>query len=155
MITLLAEATRADELERTVYESCLPKVPLSVCLGLLCAIILDTGVQLFWKYAVLQVNADFGTFDSLWRTLTQPAFLAVAVLFLLQLFNWLKVLEKADVSYAQPITSLSYVSVCAFSAMFLHEKIAFTQLIGVALILAGVWFISQTDHNTQAEGESH
>ena len=131
------------------------KVPFSVCLGLLFAIILDTGVQLFWKFAVLQVRADFGTVDSLWQTLMQPAFFVVVALFLIQLFNWLKVLAKADVSYAQPITSLSYISVCALSAMFLHEKLSVTQLVGMALILAGVWFISQTKHDTTTAGESH
>ena len=103
------------------------KVPISVCLGLLFAIILDTGVQLFWKFAVLQVKGNFGTLESLWLTLMQPAFLAVAVLFVAQLINWLKVLSNADLSYAQPITSLSYVSVCGLSAMFLNEKISSTR----------------------------
>src|SRR4051812_21501432 len=82
------------------------RVPLHICLGLSIAIILDTGVQIFWKMAVQATeNATLvRTFDStleqlFWSVITtfeQPLFWLVVTLFLLQLANWLKVLEHAD-----------------------------------------------------------
>ncbi len=131
------------------------RVPLHVCLGLCIAIILDTGVQVFWKMAVLASenshHADgswLDTFVNLISTLENPLFWLVVTLFLLQLANWLKVLEHADLSYSQPITSLSYISVGVISAITLQEKITLLQIAGISFVLVGVWFISKSDHNT-------
>ncbi len=126
------------------------RVPLHICLGLFIAIVLDTGVQIFWKIAVE------GT-DKVPLITTIALFALVITLFLLQLANWLKVLEHADLSYSQPITSLSYISVGVLSAVYLHEKPTLLQVAGITLVLVGVWFISKTDHNTllpTQEGES-
>lgn len=84
--------------------------------------------------------------------LDHPVFLVVALLLACQLFNWLKVLDHADLSYAQPITSLSYVSVGLCSVFLLDEPIDGQMLAGIALILAGVWFISRTDHVSPPAG---
>ncbi|HEY9775241.1 MAG TPA: EamA family transporter [Planktothrix sp.] len=119
--------------------------------GLWLAIALDTGVQIFWKIAVLKVPPDADTITTAIDVLKQPLFYGVIAMFFAQLFNWLKVLGEADLSYAQPITSLSYVSVGICSALFLHEYVTVAQGIGIALILTGVWFISQTEHQSVAE----
>lgn len=121
------------------------RVPLHICVGLSIAIILDTAVQIFWKMAVL---ATKHAPDPTIATFLHPLFWLVVTLFLLQLANWLKVLEHADLSYSQPITSLSYISVGVLSAAFLDEQITLLQVCGITFVLAGVWFISRTDHNT-------
>jgi drug/metabolite transporter (DMT)-like permease len=118
------------------------RISLRLGLGLAVAIALDTVVQVFWKAA--SSTLDQGA-DGLSGIVHQPLFLVVAVLLACQLFNWLKVLDHADLSFAQPITSLSYVTVCACSAMFLEEHIDPLQTVGIALILVGVWFVSRTD----------
>jgi drug/metabolite transporter (DMT)-like permease len=122
--------------------------PTAICLGLFIAIALDTAVQLLWKSAACAVDLNGDLQAAVFQFLSQPLFWCVACLFALQLFNWKKVLAKADLSFAQPITSLSYISVLALSALFLHERITLTQIGGVVLILAGVFFISRTDHST-------
>jgi drug/metabolite transporter (DMT)-like permease len=63
-------------------------------------------------------------------------------------YPWLKVLDDADVSYALPITALSYVSVAAVSALWLHEAVTGGRIFGTLLILGGVFLVSRTDHNT-------
>ena len=65
-----------------------------------------------------------------------------------QLFNWVRVLARADLSFAQPFTALSYISVLAISAHSLHENISTAKVLGVALILLGVFFISRTPFRT-------
>jgi drug/metabolite transporter (DMT)-like permease len=63
-----------------------------------------------------------------------------------QFFNWMLVLARADLSFAQPITALSYVTVAAvghFSS--LHEKVGPMRAAGIALIVAGVWQMSRTE----------
>ena len=68
--------------------------------------------------------------------------------FLLQFFNWMIVLAHADLSYAQPITALSYVTVSVASMAIFHEYLSPLRLVGLAMILIGVWVISRTNLRT-------
>jgi drug/metabolite transporter (DMT)-like permease len=129
------------------------KVPLRVILGLVAAVALDTVLQVLWKTAAVKLPADDESVMALLAVFREPLFLVVLCIMLLQLANWMAVLTHADLSFAQPFTALSYVSVGAISAVFLGETIDAQQLLGVGFVLAGVYFISQTDHVTDREAE--
>jgi drug/metabolite transporter (DMT)-like permease len=122
---------------------------LIVGLGL--AIALDTAGQLLWKICIAGLPASAEPWPIVLAALHQPLFVILVVIFLLQLFNWLKVLEHADLSYAQPITSLSYVTVCLLSAMQLGERIGLAKTIGVLCVLGGVALVSQGKPREQNE----
>lgn len=113
-------------------------------LGLILAIALDTGVQLLLKMVASGISDEASQWEMLVNTLGQPLFFACAGLMVLQLFNWLEVLKLSDLSYAQPISSLSYASVYILSAIYLGEKIDALQIVGIIIIVAGVWCISRT-----------
>lgn len=115
----------------------------ALAIGLALAIVLDTAGQLLWKYAVETLPHTASLWPAADAVLSQPLFLAVIAVFLCQLVNWLKVLDHADLSFAQPITSLSYVSVAALSALSFAEPIGPGKGLGILCILAGVWVISQ------------
>jgi drug/metabolite transporter (DMT)-like permease len=120
------------------------RISVMLTLGLALAIALDTSVQLILKITASYIPTTLSQWETLEATLYQPLFFAAALLMILQLFNWLQVLERADLSYAQPITSLSYVSVYVLSGLYLDEQIDVLQIVGIAIILAGVWCISRT-----------
>lgn len=120
------------------------RISMMLTFGLAFAIALDTSVQLILKITASHIPTTSSQWETLEATLNQPLIFAAALLMVLQLFNWLQVLERADLSYAQPITSLSYVSVGVFSGLYLDEGIDVLQIVGIAIILAGVWCISRT-----------
>ena len=62
----------------------------------------------------------------------------------LNFFLWILVLSKVDLSAAFPAGSTTYVIVPILSIIFLHEKVAFTQWVGIILIAIGTCFISQS-----------
>jgi len=107
-------------------------------------------VQLSWKTAVSEIPDVATAWDVVtpWATvgaaLTQPMFLVVVGLLLCQLVNWLQVLGRADLSFAQPLTSLSRVTVCLASVIILNEKVSLFQFGGISLVCAGVWFINRS-----------
>jgi len=72
----------------------------------------------------------------------------VILAFIAQLVNWTRVLAQADLSFAQPFTALSIISVLAVSSYTLREKITPLEILGIAMILLGIYFISQTPHDT-------
>jgi len=124
--------------------------PTRLAAGLLLAILIDTALQLVWKSAVLSLPNDGSPWLNVQSVLHSPLFLFVIFLMACQFFNWLMVLGNADLSYAQPVTSLSYVSVFCLSVLYLKEATDLIQIAGIVCVLAGVWFISQTDHVTHS-----
>jgi drug/metabolite transporter (DMT)-like permease len=110
--------------------------------GLVFAIALDTAGQLLWKLAATRLPADLSPATLVYSVLHHPLPLLVVGVFLVQLVNWLFVLERADLSYAQPITSLSYVSVCLLSAWLFGERLDVAKISGVLLLLIGVVLVA-------------
>ncbi len=129
------------------------KVPTRVVLGITAAIVLDTIVQIFWKTAVLQLPDDAQSLMSVLAIFREPLFLGLVCVMGVQFFNWMAVLSRADLSFAQPFTALSYISVGAISAVFLNEPIDSMQMLGIACVIIGVYFISRTDHMTKRADE--
>jgi len=123
------------------------RLPAALAAGLLLAIVLDTFVQLAWKRAASDLP-DGPVALALATVARRPLFWAAMLAFAAQLWNWLRVLARADLSFAQPITALSYLSVLGLSALLLHEHVTWTRGVGAALVLAGVGFITRTPHRT-------
>ena len=119
-----------------------------VWLGLALTIVMDTLAQLSWKFAVEQVPNTIELWQSVIATLSEPLLYVALLLYILQFFNWMIVLSHADLSYAQPITALSYVTVSGASSALFHEHLSLLRLVGLVMILLGVWFISRTSHRT-------
>jgi len=117
---------------------------LRLVLGLVTAILLDTGVQIFWKIGVIDIPDSVLPWQLLGAVAERPVFLLVLALMLGQLINWLQVLSLADLSFAKPFTSLSYVTVSVVSAFFLGERLHIFQIVGIGIIIAGVWFVSRS-----------
>ena len=57
---------------------------------------------------------------------------------------YLLALERLELSRAYPVMSLSFVLVLLFSALLFGEGLTSPKLIGVALILTGLWIGAQT-----------
>jgi drug/metabolite transporter (DMT)-like permease len=118
-------------------------------LGLVAAVAFDTMLQLTWKTTVLDTPADSSPWATLTFVFTNPLFIGVIALMTLQFFNWLVVLAQADLSFAKPASALSYASVPALSFLVLGEAVDLVEVIGLVLVIAGVWFISQTKPSSQ------
>lgn len=112
-------------------------------IGLSFAIILDTAGQLLWKFCVATMPSATGLWPTAEAMLRQPLFVVLAAIFFCQLSNWIKVLEHADLSFAQPITSMSYVTVCILSGVLFGEHIGLAKTAGVLCVITGAWLVSQ------------
>src|SRR5689334_1511238 len=128
------------------------RVPLRLVIGLAVAIALDTGLQLVWKTGIAELPDTTSPWELLVAIVRNPLFILVALFMGAQLVNWLKVLDHADLSYAKPFTSLSYVTVCVLSVLLLGERIAPLQIVGIVVVVAGVWCVSQTRRATSGGG---
>ncbi len=65
-------------------------------------------------------------------------------LYTFNFFLWIIILYKVDLSIAMPVGSLSYVLVPVAATVFLHEYVGLLRWIGIAFIVLGVHFVSQS-----------
>jgi multidrug transporter EmrE-like cation transporter len=117
-------------------------------IGLLVAIILDTAAQSCWKAATFHVPVSADMWQTLMITFRQPLFHMTLLLIIVMFFNWMIVLSHADLSYAQPITALSYVTISVVAVALFGEHISLQRMLGITMILLGVWCVSGTSHRT-------
>lgn len=102
--------------------------------------LLNALSQIFIKLAAQQVSGAGWTW--LQQTVTSPWMIAAIVVEGLCFVIWMQVLTELELSKAFPLTAFSYILILAASWTFFGEPISPLQLIGSALILAGVWLIS-------------
>ena len=69
---------------------------------------------------------------------------ALGILFLLGFFaSYMTALSWADLTYVLPATSLGYVLLALIAKFLLHEQVSPMRWLGIALISAGVGFVTQ------------
>jgi drug/metabolite transporter (DMT)-like permease len=69
---------------------------------------------------------------------------ALGILFLLGFFtSYMTALSWADLTFVLPATSLGYVLLALIAKFFLHEQVSPLRWVGIALISAGVGFVTQ------------
>ena len=132
------------------------KISKQAWLGLAVTVIADSFGQIIWKSLASDLP-DTDHIPTLMLAAAQmPNFWILAGLLLAQLFLWLAILKQVELSFAQPITSLSYVGVGILSYLMMGEIWHWRTLLSVLLILVGVSLVSSSSSqspNTD-EGEA-
>jgi len=120
-----------------------------VAVGLAMAIVLCSASHLCWKYATTDIPATATAFQTLKTTFLRPVFWCAAGLYVWQFFNWMAVLKHADLSFAQPIMAVTYVVVGAAAWLVFGESLPPHRVLGILMILAGVYLISRSPHQSE------
>ena len=97
-------------------------------------------------------NISFHHLSSLVLAILNP-WVALGILFLLGFFaSYMTALSWADLTYVLPATSLGYVLLALIAKFLLHEQISATRWLGIALISAGVGFVTRGPELTHKPG---
>jgi len=109
------------------------------------AMSLAVASQFMLKYAMMNFGElDLFKIGSIIRAFLSPWVIAGILVYGCSSVLWLKVLTKAELSYAYPIGSLSFILVAIFSWVIFREQITTVRMIGILLISIGVVFISRS-----------
>jgi drug/metabolite transporter (DMT)-like permease len=81
--------------------------------------------------------------DALVSALRTPWVFGGVLLLVVFFASYLTALSWADLTFVLPATSLAYVAVAFLSKFWLHEQISAERWLGIALITAGVGFVTQ------------
>jgi len=112
---------------------------------LLIAVAVTVGAQLLLKAGMNQIGEVQLSLAGVSKLITQAVtnYYVIGALFALatSFLMWLVILSKVKLSVAIPFTALNYVFILFFSWMFLRETISAPQLIGVMVIIFGLFLV--------------
>lgn len=94
-------------------------------------------------YGMKQVgNISLHNIHSLFFSMTNM-WVALGIVMLLGFFaSYMTALSWADLTYVLPASSLGYVLLALIAKFLLHEQVSLTRWLGIALVSAGVGFVT-------------
>jgi drug/metabolite transporter (DMT)-like permease len=129
------------------------QIPLSIILLVIANDLLDTLAQLLMKKGLghVDINSIGAFFYHLVNVTNHNIvfFWLGLVLYISNFFLWMKILSKIDLSVALPLASSSYILIPVAAVFFLHEFVSPLRWLGLALIVVGIYFISQSRQSTE------
>ena len=124
---------------------------VTVFLMILIAVGMEVAGQLLYKAGINQLHGiDGSPFRSwalvsfAWDALQNWRVLAGIAILCAQAAVWWGVLSRVDLSYAFPLTSMSYVLLLIASRAFLNEHISLQRWLGATAIVFGVYLITRS-----------
>lgn len=111
----------------------------------LISILLGAFAQYFLKVGMNRMNAlsPHTTWELVQQMLSNLSLWGGISCYGLSMLFWLYVLSRMELSRAYPLVSLGYVFTLIIGYYLLGESISIMKLLGVALIIGGVFCISQ------------
>jgi undecaprenyl phosphate-alpha-L-ara4N flippase subunit ArnE len=107
-------------------------------------VLIWTAVQVLLKIGLSRLSGSAVNLHFFLQALSSWAILAALFLAVVGSLIWFVVLTRFDLSYSNLMLSLTFVLVLLASAVFFGEHISLLRWIGAALIVLGVFFVSQS-----------
>ncbi len=117
------------------------------CLLVTC-ILLETAAQLLFKVGATQAGSGLSNLETVRNAAGSHWAILGYVCMALQFPVWLGVLARMDLSLAFPAGSLSQVTILLGSVFLLSEQVSLIHLIGIALILLGIFMLLGGEEKT-------
>jgi drug/metabolite transporter (DMT)-like permease len=83
--------------------------------------------------------------DTLLRMATSPLVLVGVAIFAVSTLLWLLALARADLSFAYPFLSLTYLAVLVGGALLFREEVTLPRVLGFIVIIMGVWIVARSE----------
>ncbi len=107
------------------------------------AIVFNATANIMMKVGITQVGKQTSLVKLAISAATHPTIIGGVSCFVVALGLYTFVLQKIDLSIAYPImTSAGYVIVILASVLFLKEQLQMVQILGLALMITGVWLVA-------------
>ncbi len=103
-------------------------------------LLLKIGMRNTGGFALEEVTRDP---TILIRVFLNPFIFTGMLFYVVNVFLWFDIISKANLSYVYPFLSLADAAVVLASALVLGEQLTWQRIIGVTIITAGVFIVSQ------------
>jgi len=113
-------------------------IVLTVCLNTAGQFMMKAGVNKIGKIGIENIFGSFVKVVSSWFVI--GGFISYAVSAVL----WIVILSRAELSWAFPMVSLSYVLTALIAPYLLNETFSIQRFVGILVIVAGVFLVGRT-----------
>lgn len=114
---------------------------------ILLSVLINTAAQICLKQGMNKIGYFNFSIEQLANTALKvalnPYILGGMLCYITSVVVWLLVLSRAPVSYAYPMVSLGYITTCIAAVVFFNEILTLTRILGIFVIIAGVYLISK------------
>jgi len=104
--------------------------------------------QLCLKHGMLKIGYIQLNFQALpgviFNALTSPFVLLGLASYFIGALCWLVVLSRVELSWAQPLTAMTYIFIVFFSWLLFKEDVGLIRILGVLAIVVGVFLVSRS-----------
>tara|TARA_A100000171_G_scaffold52947_1_gene74492 strand:- start:845 stop:1219 length:375 start_codon:yes stop_codon:yes gene_type:complete len=111
-------------------------------------VLLNTAAQILLKVGMKSIGHFDFILQNFWpiflKIAQNPAIIGGLFLYVLSVGFWMMALSRVDVSYAYPLSSLGYVFTALAGYWFLQENLSATRILGIIVILGGVYLVSKS-----------
>ena len=110
--------------------------------------LLDSIAQTVMKKGLLATGISSIDFSNLahcaLRCAASPWLWLGLSIYIISFFLWIVVLSRIELSIALPVSSVCYLLTPLFAVAFLHERVSPARWLGIFLIMAGIYFVSES-----------
>ena len=114
-------------------------IVLTVMINTTGQFVIKTGVNKIGKISITE-----NLFGTILKALTSWIIIGGFGLYFISAILWIIILSRAELSWAFPILSLSYVITVLISPILLNESFSVQRLIGTLVICIGVYLVGRT-----------
>lgn len=117
----------------------IPLILLAVCMNAAAQLLLKEGMNRIGEFAFSWSNIV----PIMLKVAYSPLIILGLFIYVFSVSVWLLVLSRVDASIAYPMTSLGYIVTAIAAYFMLHEQLSITQMLGIVVIIIGVYLITQ------------
>ncbi len=110
----------------------------TVCLNTAGQFMMKAGIN---KIGEIGISDLIGSFS---RIVTSPYIIGGFCSYAVSAVLWIMILSRAELSWAFPMVSLSYVITALLAPVLLYESFSVQRFVGVIVICIGVFLVSRT-----------
>jgi drug/metabolite transporter (DMT)-like permease len=108
---------------------------------------IETFAQISLKFAATGTGDKSQLVDWLATLASNGWFQASIAADVINFFVWMSILRRHELSLAVPLSSFCYFTIVAFSTLVLHETVSPLQLLGLAVVGAGIILVAGPDRD--------
>lgn len=113
---------------------------VSVCISVAAQTLLKSGMKEIGKIDTVSLPV---LLPLIWTMGTNVFVIAGLSMYVIGTFIWLILLSRLDLSFLYPFGALQYLLIFIVSYFLLGEQIKLARIIGVAVVLGGIFIISR------------
>lgn len=110
---------------------------------LLSGVLMSAAGGFFLKVGAVQIRYDLEILEICRQVILNWAIILGVMMYFIPVMIWIFLLKKIELSFLQPLFSLTYVVTPILAVLFLNENVTSARWVGIGVIILGVIVVAR------------